>query len=334
MTEKVRLVHGGGGEAMGEILSLILKNIKNRRVSNGIGLDELDDSAVIPIEKRNIIFTTDSYTVKPLFFPGGDIGKLSICGTINDLAVMGAKPLAISTAFVISEGLEFSDLDKILRSIDSVSEETKVPIVTGDTKVIEEGSGIIINTSGIGIAKKVIQDRGLETGDRIIVNGGIGEHGIAILAKRKGIEFETELKSDCAALYGLIEKILKYEIHAMKDPTRGGISNSLNEFADKSGVGALIHEEKIPIKEEVRAASEMLGIDPMSVANEGKLLIGVSESDAESVLKELRKHSLGREAEIIGEVTREDKGKVILETVIGGKRILERPIGDPVPRVC
>jgi len=334
MTEKIRLVHGGGGEAMGEVLSLILENITNRKVPGGVGLDELDDSAVIPVNGKNIIFTTDSYTVRPLFFPGGDIGKLSVCGTINDLGVMGAKPLAISTAFVISEGLDFSDLDRILKSINSVSEETRTPIVTGDTKVVEEGSGIIINTSGIGVAENIIQDSGLKLGDKIIVNGGIGEHGIAILAKREGIEFETELKSDCAALVSLIEKILPYEIHTMKDSTRGGISNTLNEFAHKSGVGILIHEDRIPLNEEVRAASEMLGIDPMSVANEGKVLIGVSGSDAEAVLNELRKHRLGKEAEIIGEVTEENKGKVILETVIGGKRILEKPVGDPVPRVC
>jgi len=332
--KRISQVHGGGGEAMNELLSEIVKSIKNRNVKGGIGLNELDDSATIPLGKESIVFTTDSYAVKPLFFPGGDIGKLSICGTINDLAVMGAKPIAISTAFIIGDGFLISDLRKIMESINKISEETNTAIVTGDTKVIEEGIELIVNTSGIGFARKIITDSGLKEGDKIIINGTVGDHGIAILAKREGIEFETKLKSDCAPLHSLIEKILKYEIHAMKDPTRGGIANALNEFAEKSNLGIIIDEERIPFREEVKSASEMLGIDPLTVANEGKVLISVSEDDAEHVLKEMRKSKYGKNSEIIGEVTKENRGKVILKTIIGGKRILEKPRGDPVPRVC
>ena len=319
---------------MNELLSEILSEIKNKSVKGGIGLREMDDSATIPLGDRNIVFTTDSYTVRPLFFPGGDIGKLSICGTINDLAVMGAKPIAISTAFIIGDGFSLSNLKGIMKSINRISEETNTPVVTGDTKVIEDRIGLVINTTGIGIAEKIITDSGLKVGDKIIINGTVGDHGITILANRKGIEFETELKSDCAPLYDLTRRILKYGIHAMKDPTRGGLANTLNEFAEKSNLGILIDEEKIPFRREVKAASEMLGIDPLNVANEGKVVLSVRSDNADNVLKEMRKSRYGKKAEIIGEVTEENKGRVILNTVVGGKRILEKPRGDPVPRVC
>ncbi len=332
--KKIKLIHGGGGEAMQELISCILGGISRRRVEGGIGLDELDDAATIPLGDRNLVFTTDSYTVKPLFFPGGDIGKLSVCGTINDLAVMGAKPLAISSAFVFGEGFSFANLNRIVESMNKASEETNTPIVTGDSKVVEDDIGLIINTSGLGIADKIVRDSGLEAGDKIIINGTVGDHGIAVMAKREGIGFETRLKSDCAPLWGLVGDILVYGIHAMKDPTRGGIANSLNEMARKSGVGILVHEGDIPVKEEVRAASEMLGIDPLTVANEGKVLMGVSDSDAEKVLEKIRKNRYGKNARIIGEVIKERKNRVILETIVGGKRILETPMGDPVPRVC
>jgi hydrogenase expression/formation protein HypE len=332
--KRVKLIHGGGGEAMQELITGILKRISNRKIYGGIGLDELDDAATIPFQGKTLVFTTDSYTVKPLFFPGGDIGKLSVCGTINDLAVMGAKPIAISSAFIIGEGFMFRDLNRIVESMDRVSRETDTPIITGDTKVVEEDVGLIINTAGIGVAERVVCDSGLQTGDKIIVNGPLGDHGIAVMAHREGIKFETTLESDCAPLWSLVEKILDYDVHAMKDPTRGGLSNSLNEMAEKSGVGILIDEEEIPIREEVKSASEMLGIDPLTVANEGKVVVGVSDSDAEKVLYEIRKTGYGRGARIIGEVTREDKGRVILKTVVGGERIIETPLGDPVPRVC
>lgn len=333
--ERINLMHGGGGAAMHSLLRDLLKEISKKKVPGGIGLDELDDAAVIPFKGSKLVYTTDTYTVEPLFFPGGDIGKLSMCGTVNDLAVMGAKPLAVSSAFTIGEGFLAADLKKIMRSMDKVSKGTGTPIVTGDTKVVEKDIGLFINTTGIGVASRPVRDSGMKPGDRIIINGSVGEHGIAVMAHRKGIDFETSLKSDCAPLWSLIEKTLRYEIHAMKDPTRGGIANALNEMASKSGVEITLEEEAIPVKEEVRAASEMLGIDPYTVANEGKVVMAVAGDDAKDILSLMKKHRHGKEAAIIGEVTKRKKdGRVILKTGIGGKRILETPAGDPIPRVC
>jgi hydrogenase expression/formation protein HypE len=331
--EKVKLSHGGGGETMHELISLVIKNFSLTKVAGGTGLDALDDSAIIPFCGKYLAFTTDAYVVQPIFFPGGDIGKLSVSGTINDLAMMGAKPIALSSSFVVGEGLSFESLTKISESMNRVCEEVPVPIVTGDTKVIEDIE-MIITTSGLGVTDKPITDSGMKPGDKIIVNGSVGDHGIAIMASREGIEFETELKSDCAQLWSMVEKILRFDIHAMKDPTRGGLANAINEMAAKSGVGVLLHEDRIPIREEVRAASEMLGIDPFSVANEGKAIISVREADAKRVLDALKKTPQGRDAAIIGEVTEEKPGRVMMETVIGGRKILIRPAGDPVPRVC
>jgi len=331
----IKAVHGGGGRAMSELLSHLIQYITLRKFKDGLGLDELDDAATLPINKKSIVFTTDSYTVKPLFFPGGDIGKLSISGTINDLAVMGAEPVAISIAFIIGEGFPINQLKRIIKSINIVSTENSLPVVTGDTKVIDADIDVIINTTGIGIIDNgnIITDSGLVDGDRIIISGTVGDHGIAIMSKREGIEFNTSITSDCSALWDLIRDILKFDIHAMKDPTRGGIANSLNELAEKSRKRIIIYEDKIPIRREVKAASEMLGIDPLTIANEGKVLIGVSKEDAESVLEILRKNKKGRDAEIIGVV--DGKGKdVVLETIVGGRKLLEKPYGDPVPRIC
>ncbi len=319
---------------MSELLEELLSVLTKKNTEGGIGLEALDDSAMIKLGEKKIIFTTDSYTVKPLFFPGGDIGKLSVAGTINDLAVMGARPLAVSTAFILGEGMSIKELKKIMESINKVSMETNTPVVTGDTKVVEDEIGLIINTSGVGVAEKVIRDSGLGIGDKIIVSGTVGDHGIAVMAKREGIEFETQLESDCAPLLSLVEDIIDYEVTAMKDPTRGGLANALNEMASKSEKEILLYENRIPVRDDVRAASEMLGIDPLMVANEGKIVIGVKKEDAEAVLNKMRKNGLGKNAELIGEVTGEGKGKVVLETVIGGKRILEKPLGDPIPRVC
>ncbi len=331
--DKVDLQHGGGGTAMQDMLSRLLAKVTLRKVQGGIGLDELDDAGTIPLGDMTLVLTTDSYTVKPLFFNGGNIGKLSVCGTINDLAVMGAKPLALSSAFIVSAGFLFSDLEKIMDSLNAVLEEADVPLITGDTKVIE-GEGLTISTTGIGIAKNIVRDSGLKVGDKIIVNGTVGDHGLAILSQREGIEFETKLCSDCAPLWDMVNEVLGYGVHAMKDPTRGGLASALNDMAQKSGVGVLINEEDIPLQDAVRSASEMLGIDPLTVANEGKIIFGVSADDATDVLKTLHGNRYGKDAKIIGEVTAEGTGCVTLETVIGGRRILETPVGDPVPRVC
>jgi len=335
---KIGMSHGAGGEMMqGLISDIILNNINNKQVNGGIGLEELDDGATIPFDGFEIVISTDSHTVDPIFFPGGDIGRLSIAGTVNDVAVMGAKPLAIASAMVIREGFSSDDLDRIIKSMDEVCNEAGVAIITGDTKVMEKGKldEIIISTTGIGIAKRgeVKRDSGLEVGDKIILSGSIGDHGISLMSYREGFGFETDLKSDVAPIWGIVSEALNVGgVKSMKDPTRGGLANTLNELANKSGVGMLIHEDKIPIKKEVLAVSEMLGIDPYEVANEGKVVLGVENDKAEKILEVIRNTELGREAQIIGEVTNDDH--VILETSLGGKRILETPIADPVPRVC
>lgn len=332
--ERIKSIHGGGGRAMHELISRMVRNIPLRSVNGGTGLNEQDDGAIIPMSGKNLVFTTDSYTINPIFFPGGDIGKLSMCGTINDMAVMGAEPVAISSAFVIEEGFSFSDLNRIVKSMGKISKIANVPIIAADTKVVEKGAGLIINTTGIGIAGNPVADSGLKAGDKIIVSGTVGDHGIAILSEREGIKFQTKLKSDCAPLWEMISRVLGCGIHAMKDPTRGGLASALNEIARKSKIGISIEEEKIPIRREVMAASEMVGIDPLMVANEGKVVIGVSDSDSDKVLKMLKKDKFGKDARIIGEATKDNNGRVIMKTLTGGRRIVDMPFGDPIPRVC
>ncbi|MDD1653610.1 MAG: hydrogenase expression/formation protein HypE [Methanomicrobiales archaeon] len=330
---KVSLMHGAGGEVMGELLRT-LTNVKNRN-AGGIGLEALDDGAVIPIGEYQVVFTTDSHVVRPLFFPGGDIGRLAICGTVNDLAMMGGRPLALSCGMVIEEGFAVSDLERIVRSMDEALTESGAHLVTGDTKVMERGAidGIVINTSGIGIAGKVVRDSGLREGDRIIVSGTLGDHGLAVLTHREGFSLGEQIRSDVAPVWDLVEGALATgEIHAMKDPTRGGFASAVNEMARKSGVRVEIDETALPVKRSVRSAGEMLGIDPLEVANEGKVVMGVPAADANAVLASLRSHRYGRDAAIVGRVTA--GSRVILKTAIGGERFIEPPMGDPVPRVC
>jgi len=335
---KIGMSHGAGGEIMQSLISdMILGNIKNKRVNGGVGLENLDDGATIPLGEHEIVISTDSHTIDPLFFPGGDIGRISIAGTVNDVSVMGARPLAIANAMIISEGFSGDELERIIKSMDEVCQETGVSIVTGDTKVMENDKldKIIICTTVIGIAPKgaITPDSGLEIGDKIILSGSVGDHGISLMSYREGFGFETDLKSDVAPVWDIVKTALDIGgVHAMKDPTRGGIANALNEMTSKSGLGMFLHEEKIPVKREVHAASEMLGIDPFEVANEGKVIMSVQPEKADEILEAIRKRKYGDQAQIIGEVT-EDK-HVILETAMGGKRILEAPIADPVPRVC
>lgn len=331
---RISMLHGAGGEAMGELLKSLLAHLR-RTNAGGIGLEAMDDGAVIPFAEGQLVFTTDSHIVRPLFFPGGDIGRLSVCGTINDLAMMGGRPIAISCGLVISEGFEYEVLERIVRSMDEALEEVEASLVTGDTKVMEKGAldGIVINTSGIGRADKVVRDSGLEEGDRIIVNGTLGDHGFAILAQREGFDFGEQIRSDVAPLWGLVEHALEAgEIHAMKDPTRGGFASAINELARKSGKRILIEEEAIPVRRSVRSAAAMLGIDPLEVANEGKVIMGVPEKDAQNVLEAIRSHKYGKDARIVGTVS--SGGGVIMRTRIGGERFIEPPMGDPVPRVC
>ena len=327
---KIGMSHGAGGEVMGNLISqTILNNLSKKSVEGGYGLDALDDGATIPLGDYEIVVTTDGHTVNPLFFPGGDIGRISAAGTINDVSVMGAKPLAISNAMILQEGFPIEDLDKIIKSLSDTCEEADVAVITGDTKVI------VIVTTGIGIAKKgeVIKDSTLSVGDKIIITGSVGDHGMSLMSFREGFGFETELKSDVAPMWGIISKALEVGgVTAMKDPTRGGLANCINEMARKSGVGVMLKDEAIPVKEAVRAASDMLGIDPYEVANEGKVLMGVKAEKAEEVLAAIKTDKYGKDAAIIGEVIDDDK--VLIETGIGGVRILETPIADPVPRVC
>ncbi|MHC1610158.1 MAG: hydrogenase expression/formation protein HypE [Candidatus Methanospirareceae archaeon] len=358
MEGSIKLEHGAGGEGMHELLKLVLSYFKFTSVKSDAGeraeievpLTALDDSAVV----ENIVFTTDSHTVKPLFFPGGDIGTLSIAGTVNDIAVMGAEPLCLSVAFVIEEGFPLDDFERILDSMRKTCEEAEVAVVTGDTKVVERGAveKIVVNTSAIGrrtealdkniaevrkyreLAGNWLADSNLRDGDKIIVSGYIGDHGVALLSFREGFEFDTGLKSDITPLNKTIREILEVGgVVAMKDPTRGGLANSLNEFSEKSKVGILIEEDKIPIRESVRSACEMLGIDPLEVGNEGKVVMGVVKERAEEVLEALRRTENGRDAAIIGSATKEVKG-VVMKTRVGGMRIVETPVGDPVPRIC
>ncbi|MDI9632932.1 MAG: hydrogenase expression/formation protein HypE [Methanolinea sp.] len=330
---KVTLMHGAGGEVMGELLAVLTRF--EHRNAGGIGLEALDDGAVIPLGGQNVVFTTDSHVVRPVFFPGGDIGRLAVCGTVNDLAVMGARPVALSCSMVIEEGFDSADLERIVRSMDEALGECGASIVTGDTKVLEKGAldGIVVNTAGIGIAERVVRDCTLRPGDAIIVSGTLGDHGMTIMAERAGLALGSQLSSDVAPIWGVVEKALAAgDIHAMKDPTRGGFASAINEMARKSGVGVIVREEDIPVKRSVRSLSELLGIDPLEVANEGKVVMGVAAGDAEAVLDAIKSHPYGRDAAIVGEVV-EGSG-VILRTGVGGERFIEPPMGDPVPRVC
>jgi len=315
-----------------------------------VPLEALDDSSVV----EGIAVHSDSYTVKPLFFPGGDIGRLAVSGTVNDLAVIGARPLALTCGLILEEGFPLEDLRRIVRSASETCREAGVHILAGDTKVMERGAldQLVINTSGVGVRSEALErnlqevrkyrevrsrwllDSNLRPGDKILISGTVGDHGVAILSAREGYGFETEVRSDVAPLNGLIQEVLEVGgVVAMKDPTRGGLANALNEWSEKSGVGILLYEDRIPIREGVRAACEMLGVDPLEMANEGKVVVGVVAQKAEEVLEALRAHRLGREAELIGEVTDEFEG-VVMETSPGGRRILPPPYGDPVPRIC
>lgn len=333
---KITLSHGAGGAQTQKLIGEIIKIIDNRQVEGGIGLDHLDDSGTVPYKGGHVVFTTDGHTVDPLFFPGGDIGRLSVAGTVNDLTVMGAKPMALSLALVIEEGLEAEILEKIFQSINQACQEAGVAVIAGDTKVVEKGAvdKLIITTAGIGLTEKIVQDCGVQPGDKIIISGEIGNHGIALLSQREGYDFQTTLKSDVAPLNKMLEPIWQYRIHGAKDPTRGGIAMVLNEMAQKSGVNFMLNEETIPINPEVRGACEMLGLDPFTLANEGKVVLAVHPEDAEIVLDLIKQHPYGKNAAICGQAVETSQApKVIIQTGFG-KRVIRAPIGEIVPRIC
>ncbi len=332
MNEIISLYHGNGGEGTKKLIEKILGEL-----SNGI-LNELLDSAILNF-KEKLAFTTDSYVIDPIFFKGGDIGKLSVFGTVNDLSVVGAEPLFLSLSFIIEEGFPLYSFEKILKSIKEAKEIAKVEIVTGDTKVVEKGKGdkIFINTSGIGLIKenRDIRKRRVEKGDLILINGGIGEHGISIMLDRLGVKTGEEVKSDLAPLNTLIIPLLDNfnSIKFLRDPTRGGVATVLNEISNRYKVEIEIWEEEIPIKSWVKEASNILGIDPLYAANEGKVIIVADRKDGEKILEFLKKNSFGKDAKIIGEI-KENGERVYLKTEIGTKRILDTLKKDILPRIC
>lgn len=334
----VKMEHGAGGELMQELINKVVLDKIELNSADGIGLCDLDDGASIPFGDEHLILTTDSHVVKPLFFPGGDIGRLAVSGTINDLSVMGAEPIALTNSLIIEEGMPLDKIKDIMASMNKTSKEAEVPIITGDTKVMdsEDLTGVVINTAGVGVAKEPIRDCGLEKGDKLLINGSIGDHGLSIMSFREGFTFESNLKSDVKPLNKLILECMKTGvIKAMKDPTRGGLANTLNEMASKSDMGILVDEVSLPINQGVQSLGEMLGIDPLEVANEGKVVMAVEEDSVSMVLEKMKDFSEERaEPAVIGEVIDKEKGRVVLETEVGGKRYIEEPIGDPVPRVC
>jgi hydrogenase expression/formation protein HypE len=332
---QVLLAHGGGGKLSQQIIQkMVVPQFKNEL------LEPLHDGAVFTLNGTRIAFSTDSYVVNPIFFPGGDIGELAVNGTVNDLAMCGARPMYLSVAFIIEEGFAMDDLWRVIVSMQSAAVKAGVQLVTGDTKVVDRGKGdkIFINTSGVGIVGEGVQigSQNARVGDVIIVSGPIAVHGIAIMSVREGLEFESQIKSDTAALNHLVQSMLvaSKQIHVLRDPTRGGVASSLNEIAESSRVGIKIDEGTIPITEPVRGACEILGLDPLYVANEGKLLAFVSPEDAHVVLSAMKKDPLGKESAIIGEVVAEHKGTVVMKTSIGGSRVVDMLSGEQLPRIC
>jgi hydrogenase expression/formation protein HypE len=334
VSDKILLAHGSGGKLAHE---LVEKSFL-QAFSNPL-LAKLDDSATFDFSGR-LAFTTDSYVVNPIFFPGGDIGKLAVCGTVNDLAMAGAVPLYLSLSFIIEEGLPQEDLMRIVISVKEAAEEAEVQVITGDTKVVDRGTAdkLFINTAGVGLVPKGVDISGskAEPGDKVILSGTIGDHGIAVLSQREGLSFSTKLQSDCAPLNKLVAEIIRVSplIHCLRDPTRGGLATTLNELARQSKVGINIEEEKMPVREEVQAACEMLGFDPLYVANEGKLVAIVAPEDAEAVLDRMQQNTYGRNAAVIGEVRQGHPGQVVMRTRLGASRIVDMLVGDLLPRIC
>ncbi len=335
MKDIITLDHGSGGEASHELVDELFVS----RLDNEF-LRKLDDSAVVQIPGKNLAITTDSYVVDPIFFPGGNIGSLAVHGTVNDLAMQGAHPLYLTLGLMLEEGLPVEDLVKIIDSVAEACKEAEVKIVAGDTKVVPRGhmDKVFINTSGIGIIPEGVDvsSHNARPGDKVIINGNIGDHGMAILSKREGLNFETPLISDSAPLNGLIASMLAAspQIHVLRDPTRGGVATALNEIATRSEVSIVVFEEALPIAKPVLSAAELLGLDPLYVANEGKCLAVVSEKDACTLLRAMKRAKNGKNSRIIGEITTQNPGRVLLKTRVGGTRIISMLTGEQLPRIC
>ncbi len=332
----ILLGHGSGGKLSHQLLDDLIIPILS-----GIGPRDQNDAALLPGGEGRLAFTTDSYVVDPIFFPGGDIGDLAVNGTVNDLAMAGARPLALSVGLILEEGLPLVDLRRVLESMRAAADAAGVAIVTGDTKVVPRGKGdkIFINTSGVGVVEHDFELRGsgARPGDRILINGPVGDHGMAVLASREGLELEADIRTDSAPLNSLVETILSAggeAVHALRDPTRGGVATTLKEIARQSQVEILLQEKAIPVRDAVRGACAILGLDPLFVANEGKLLAVVAPEAAADVLAAMRRHPAGTEAAVIGEVVGEGNGRVVMTTLIGGRRSIEMLSGEQLPRIC
>ena len=336
-TGKILLSHGSGGKRSHDLIQdLFFKYFDNEI------LDAAGDSAIVNIGSGTIAFTTDSFVVEPLFFPGGDIGKLAVCGTVNDIAVSGAVPQYLSAGFIIEEGLEFAVLENVVKSMAETAKQANVKIVTGDTKVVNRGKcdKLFINTTGIGELdsklKNLSSGKEIQPGDKILINGFIADHGIAVMSARNELKVQSDVQSDCAPLNGLIQDVLAVSenVKFMRDVTRGGLATVLAEIVQNKIFGIDIEEEEIPVRESVRGMCEFFGFDPLYIANEGKVVIIVSGKDAEKVLETMQNNEFGKESRIIGEVKNSHHGKVILKTIIGGKRIIDMLLGDQLPRIC
>ena len=350
--EYITMLHGAGGTVMHDLVRNYVVKYFGGASTAEVPLEALDDAAVV----GGLVFKLDSHAVKPIFFPGGDIGRLSVCGTVNDIAMLGGEPFALACGFILEEGLTIADFERILISMRQACKEAGLSIVTGDTKVVEKAGlgGCVISTSGIGrrtaaldenlrvvkqfrkdFKSRWILDGNLAVGDKIILSGTIGDHGLAVLSAQEGLSFGSGIRSDVKPLNRLVQLMLKEVggVVAMKDPTRGGLADALNEFSEKSHVGILVGEDKVPIRENVKAACEMLGLDPLEVGNEGKIVIGAVKEKASQILRLLKATEEGKDAEIIGSAVGDIKG-VAMQTAVGGKRIIPRPVGDPVPRIC
>lgn len=332
---RVDMSHGSGGRAMAQLIEeLFVAALDNE------WLRRMDDQAAFPVAAGRMVMATDSHVVSPLFFPGGDIGCLSVHGTINDVAMAGAQPLYLAASFVLEEGYPLADLARIVESMARAAREAQVPIVTGDTKVVErgKGDGVFITTTGVGVVPAGVEVSGerARPGDAVLLSGTIGDHGVAIMSLRENLEFETTICSDTAALHGLVAAMIGVVpgVHALRDPTRGGLATTLNEIARQSGVGVRLKERDIPVKPEVAAACELLGLDPLYVANEGKLVAICAQEDAEQLLAAMRAHPLGREAALIGEVVEDEQRFVQMETEFGGARVVDWLAGEQLPRIC
>jgi hydrogenase expression/formation protein HypE len=339
--KKIVLGHGSGGKLTSELIDKIFLPAFSNPT-----LDKLDDQAVLTINGARLAFTTDSFVVTPIFFPGGDIGRIAVNGTVNDLAMSGARPLYLSAAFILEEGLAVDDLRRVVESMRAAAAEAGVQFVTGDTKVVNRGKGdqIFITTTGIGVIDDGVNmsaDRA-RPGDKIILSGYIGDHGMAIMSQRENLEFEGAIESDCASLNDLVASMMATPsangagdfLHALRDPTRGGVATTLNEIAKRANVGMMLREQSIPVRDTVKGACEVLGLDPLYVANEGKLLAIVGAEMAERVLEQMRRHEHGKDAAIIGEVVAEHPGMVLMKTEIGGTRVLDVMFGEQLPRIC